>query len=1129
MSVAATSASGGSSDPDVAPVLDEPAPNVRQPEPLGALLRKVAHDGGWRDLVVSTRSWPDGELKQSEDRWLQEARTVLAESQHASGRYTALALCLLDTAVADAAVRSGQLAALLGATSAEDVLSAHGIDLLRARAPVVALSLGVLPPATTTALAYPRPVNTIAIGEQGGAQPEQVRRWATVMSDSRGAGEVYAGDLAVGVRVARDVDVAALGWSRSGRLSALLRRFTPDAELEKDEEAQWNALGGGEVGVLSWHPRAKGRELIQGWPPVRAGAVGGDGLVAVDAAGNVLWGVPGHGPSPVAAPVHPAHAATAGAESRDERFIALERDDQLWISTGGDDGFVQVQAELRHVVSLLATDEHAVVVDEHQVRWLSWRGQLLGTADLGSMAPRFACAAARSLVAVAGEHDIALLCLYGDRASVIARWQVDAEVTAVALSPDGAAVGIATADARVRYWRLDQHTELRLSGYDADSPHGEDLLDVEPMVDVLAALVSARAVEPPLAVGIFGAWGSGKTFFMERLHRRVAELARGARASGRSQEALWSWRTVVQVRFNAWHYSAADVWAALLEQLFRELVRSGTTDSDLPEELDHLHRARMEALAGTRVVLGAAHDELTEAEELERNAQVALGAEQRRVREAQEQVSRAPLEAARARVRSGVLGAVAAALVHGGAPTVLSGADLGRAGARTIEVIRKIARWKVLLPVILTCLLAAIVTASTDVIGKVLGPALFGSVSVLALLLRFLRPLTDGLQAAVEAEEDAKGALRQARAQLDAAQDDARLASERASKARAALDAARAAAEEASRSLSDGSRGFYREFVERRDGSGEYRSRLGVLGQVRTDLDTLAWAVAKHNRELANDDVLNRVVLYVDDLDRCPPDVVVRVMEAVHLLLTYPMFVVVVGVDQQWVSKALRAVYPEMLEADGLTPLNYLEKIFQIPVWLDPPGVDATRDMLGHLLGEPLSDPTSRQRDGWVSHRSMRRHLDSTTGRSTLNASADAGADRRTEVLSSVESAISTPDPLQMSFQEVYDVGSLAPLLTRSPRAVKRFVNTYRLLKLLLPDHELRIARWLLALVTGHPEVADRLIDAATAAGAEDEVDDITADWNDRDRILMKSGGSFLCADVAAVSQHVRKFSFRSR
>src|SRR4029450_3168764 len=62
----------------------------------------------------------------------------------------------------------------------------------------------------------------------------------------------------------------------------------------------------------------------------------------------------------------------------------------------------------------------------------------------------------------------------------------------------------------------------------------------------------------------------------------------------------------------------------------------------------------------------------------------------------------------------------------------------------------------------------------------------------------------------------------------------------------------------------------------------------------------------------------SRIILYIDDLDRCPPDTVVKVLQAVHLLLTFPLFTVVVAVDARWVSRALRERFPNLLAETGM-------------------------------------------------------------------------------------------------------------------------------------------------------------------------------------------------------------------
>jgi hypothetical protein len=49
--------------------------------------------------------------------------------------------------------------------------------------------------------------------------------------------------------------------------------------------------------------------------------------------------------------------------------------------------------------------------------------------------------------------------------------------------------------------------------------------------------------------------------------------------------------------------------------------------------------------------------------------------------------------------------------------------------------------------------------------------------------------------------------------------------------------------------------------------------------------------------------VIDRIVLYIDDLDRCSTETVSQVLDAVHLLLALPLFAVVVGVDPRWLAR----------------------------------------------------------------------------------------------------------------------------------------------------------------------------------------------------------------------------------
>ena len=50
--------------------------------------------------------------------------------------------------------------------------------------------------------------------------------------------------------------------------------------------------------------------------------------------------------------------------------------------------------------------------------------------------------------------------------------------------------------------------------FNSDAPEGRDLLNVDREVEAFARLIASRKTATPLSVGVFGAWGSGKSFFM---------------------------------------------------------------------------------------------------------------------------------------------------------------------------------------------------------------------------------------------------------------------------------------------------------------------------------------------------------------------------------------------------------------------------------------------------------------------------------------------------------------------------------------------------------------------------------------------------------------------------------------
>jgi hypothetical protein len=79
-----------------------------------------------------------------------------------------------------------------------------------------------------------------------------------------------------------------------------------------------------------------------------------------------------------------------------------------------------------------------------------------------------------------------------------------------------------------------------------------------------------------------------------------------------------------------------------------------------------------------------------------------------------------------------------------------------------------------------------------------------------------------------------------------------------------------------------------------------------------------------------------RVVVLVDDLDRCSPDRVIEVIEAIRLLMDVPGFVFVLAIDYDVLIDAVESRYPH---ADAH---RFIEKIIQVPFRI--PNIDPDAD-----------------------------------------------------------------------------------------------------------------------------------------------------------------------------------------
>jgi WD40 repeat protein len=538
-------------------------------------------------------------------------------------------------------------------------------------------------------------------------------------------------------------------------------------------------------------------------------------------------------------------------------------------------------------------------------------------------------------------------------------------------------------------------------GYDADDagdPTRRDALGFTDDVRMLCSVLADRKALPPLSVGLFGEWGSGKSFFMRLMRQRIARLADVARDAEANQRETRYCSHVVQITFNAWHYMDANLWASLAAEIF---FRLASPDSDATtEEKEEVDRQR-EAILNRLDTCQQLTAELTETRKQAETQRIQI--------EEQLDQARTDREGKAAELAKTMAMDVSKRLADDPDLTKLrqqAAAELGLSALPPLELPGLVGDLRTLSGIAGTAwrvlakrkggwawafgLAAAIVVSL--LVGLVLliahggqwhgWIAIGATVASLAGFTAKIRPVladvSDGLDAAEKALQQEEKLVQQFNAQQAAErvelEAELELLTAREQSLTAQLVAAAAAVAEAKSEEQDLRAGRrLHKFLEERSGSSDYRSQLGLISLLHKDFRRLD-ALLGLARGGADNDLprIDRIILYIDDLDRCPPARVVEVLQAMHLLLALPLFVVVVGVDPRWLLGSLKRHYRALLQTQvpgqaraaragpsqwASTPQDYLEKIFQIPFALMPMTSTGFEKLVSDLAGEPAAEP----------------------------------------------------------------------------------------------------------------------------------------------------------------------------
>ena len=255
-----------------------------------------------------------------------------------------------------------------------------------------------------------------------------------------------------------------------------------------------------------------------------------------------------------------------------------------------------------------------------------------------------------------------------------------------------------------------------------------------------------------------------------------------------------------------------------------------------------------------------------------------------------------------------------------------------------------------------------------------------------------------------------------------------------------------------------------------------YREQMGYQHRVLKDIETVHSAL----RAAAGNKPTPRVVVFIDDLDRCPNDKIIDILQALNLILGKSGFFVVLGVASGMLLEAIRVHYQkEKLKSHKDFAHQYLEKIIQLSFRL--PTQQAAQQT--QLIAQMFSEETRSLYEQSQVNQDATENREQTTPSSTdgvfrvdLNSVGDPQQDIGSGAATRVRDTV----------HEMQAFLQLHGLLDDNPRVKKQLINLHRLVKILLqrPDRswsrerQQQLVAWLI-FCRRWPAESDKILAAA--------------------------------------------------